>query len=75
MPAYLPRLQYKEDSVRARFYFNLTKDSAYIKKFLHKANTLPVDSLPSKQKIVMKKIDMIDPKRQIAFSKKNTFTR
>lgn len=28
MPGYLPRMQYKEDSVRARFYFNLTKDSA-----------------------------------------------
>ena len=76
MPSYLPRLQYKEDSVRARFYFNLTKDSAYIKKYLHKPNVLPVeDTLPSKQKIVMKTIDMTDPKKEITFKKKNTFTR
>ena len=34
MPSYLPRLQFKEDSVRARFYFKLTKDSSYIKKYL-----------------------------------------
>jgi penicillin-binding protein 2 len=75
MPSYLPRLQYKEDSVRARFYFNLTKDSAYIKKYLHKSNTLPVDPLPSKEKIAMKVIDMIDPKNQITFNKRNTLTR
>jgi len=75
MPSYLPRLQYKEDSVRARFYFNLTKDSAYIKKYLHKSNTLPVDPLPSKEKVAMKVIDMIDPKNQIAFNKRNTLTR
>jgi len=75
MPAYLPRLQYKEDSVRARFYFNLTKDSVYIKRYLHKANTLPVDTLPSKQKIVTRKIDIIDPKKQIAFTKKTVLTR
>jgi penicillin-binding protein 2 len=75
MPSYLPRLQYKEDSVRARFYFNLTKDSIYIKKYLHKNNTLPVDPLPSKEKVVMKVIDMIDPKNQITFNKRNTITR
>jgi penicillin-binding protein 2 len=75
MPSYLPRLQFKEDSVRARFYFNLTKDSSYIKKYLHKANTLPVDTLPSKQRIVVRYMDMIDPKKQIAVNKKNTFSR
>jgi len=76
MPSYLPRMQYKEDSIRARFYFNLTKDSAYIKKYLHKPNTLPVeDTLPSKKKMVMNTIDMLDPKKQIAFKKKNTLTR
>lgn len=75
MPSYLPRLQYKEDSVRARFYFNLTKDSSYIKKYLHKGNSLPVDSLPSKQKIVVNKIDVTEPKKEIAFNKKNTVSR
>jgi penicillin-binding protein 2 len=76
MPAYLPRLQYKEDSVRARFYFNLTKDSAYIKKYLHKPNILPVDTLPAKKIAHRTTTDMIDPKRQIAFIKKiNIVTR
>lgn len=77
MPSYLPRLQYKEDSVRARFYFKLTKDSAYIQKYLHKPNTLPVeDTLPSKRITMKTKMDMIDPKNQIAFiKKKNTSTR
>jgi len=76
LPSYLPRVQYKEDSVRARFYFNLTKDSAYIKKYLHKANVLPVeDTLPSRKKIVMKTFDLIDPKKEITFKKKNTLTR
>jgi penicillin-binding protein 2 len=75
MPSYLPRLQFQEDSVRAMKWFALTKDSAYIKKYLHKANTLPVDSLPSKQKIVMRKMDMAEPKKLIAFNKKNTLTR
>lgn len=76
MPAYLPRLQYKEDSVRARFYFDLTKDSSYIKKYLHKPNTLPVekDSLPSEQKVAMKKMDMMDPRKQIVSFKKKNFS-
>jgi penicillin-binding protein 2 len=34
MPSYLPRLQYKEDSIRAYYWFKLTKDSAYIKNYL-----------------------------------------
>jgi penicillin-binding protein 2 len=75
MPAHLPRVQFKEDSVRARFYFNLTKDSAYIKKYLHKSGILPTDTLPSKQKIVLKNMDMIDPKKQIVLNNKNAFTK
>jgi penicillin-binding protein 2 len=34
MPTYLPRLQYKEDSIRAYYWFKLTKDSTYIKKYI-----------------------------------------
>ncbi|MGZ3846291.1 MAG: penicillin-binding transpeptidase domain-containing protein, partial [Flavisolibacter sp.] len=75
MPSYLPRVQYKEDSARGRFYFNLTKDSSYIKKYLHKANVMPTDSLPSKQRIVMKTIDMTEPKKEITFRNKTAITR
>lgn len=45
MPAWLPREQYKEDSTRARFYFNLTKDSSYIRKYLRRGGT----SAPAKK--------------------------
>ena len=34
MPSYLSRLQYIEDSTRAFKWFEMTKDSAYIRKFL-----------------------------------------
>jgi penicillin-binding protein 2 len=33
MPSWLAREQFKADSARAYFYFNLTKDSSYLKKF------------------------------------------
>lgn len=36
MPSWLVREQYKADSVRAQFYFKLTKDSSYIKKFIRR---------------------------------------
>jgi penicillin-binding protein 2 len=34
MPEYLNRLQYKTDSIRAWKWFNITKDSNYIRKYL-----------------------------------------
>ena len=34
MPSYLKRKQFIADSTRAYFYFNLRKDSSYIKKYL-----------------------------------------
>ena len=33
MPSYLKRLQYKDDSVRAIKWFEMTKDSSYLKKY------------------------------------------
>jgi penicillin-binding protein 2 len=33
MPKHLERVQYKEDSTRARKWFEMTKDSSYIKKY------------------------------------------
>jgi len=51
MPSWLPREQYKEDSIRARFYFNLTKDSSYIRKYLRRGGTTAPakkDSTPAK---------------------------
>jgi penicillin-binding protein 2 len=33
MPKHLARLQYKTDSIRARKWFEMTKDSSYIEKY------------------------------------------
>ena len=38
MPSYLPRLQYKTDSVRAYKWFEITNDSSYIQPYLKKNN-------------------------------------
>jgi penicillin-binding protein 2 len=34
MPVYLKRLQFLEDSIRGRKWFEMTKDSVYIKRFI-----------------------------------------
>ncbi len=44
MPGYLVREQFKADSARAFFYFNLRKDSSLIKKYL-KRNRPTIDTL------------------------------
>lgn len=36
MPSWLAREQFKADSTRAYFYYNLTKDSSYITKFIRR---------------------------------------
>ncbi|MGN6164087.1 MAG: hypothetical protein ACTHOF_06040, partial [Flavisolibacter sp.] len=58
---------------RAYFYFNLTKDSGYIKKFLRKGHTLPVkkDSSAPQTKIVYRKPDLFEPEKNSLFKKKN----
>jgi penicillin-binding protein 2 len=56
MPFWLQREQYKADSARAYFYFHLTKDSSYIKKFIRR-NQPPVinrDSLAKVKKDTLK---------------------
>lgn len=71
MPSYLPRLQYKEDSSRAFRWFQITHDSAYIKKYLKKGST------PSQQKkpvpppasVVYTKSYLMEP-RQLWWRKK-----
>jgi penicillin-binding protein 2 len=47
MPSWLTREQYKADSSRAYFYFNLTKDSSYIKKYIYR----PIVITPKKDSV------------------------
>lgn len=41
MPGYLPRLQFKEDSIRAFRWFKMTNDSDYIRKFINGTRISP----------------------------------
>ncbi|MEP7375470.1 MAG: penicillin-binding protein 2 [Chitinophagaceae bacterium] len=53
MPKHLARLQYKEDSIRARKWFDMTKDSSYIEKYTGiKPTTTPgkKKEIPEKQR-------------------------
>jgi penicillin-binding protein 2 len=50
MPAYLPRLQYIADSTRGYYYFNITHDSDYIKKYIRHSKS----SQPKKDTSVVK---------------------
>lgn len=78
MPTWLPREQYKADSSRAQFYFRLTKDSAYLKKFFKKAippqkkdTTRPAPEPKEKPLVVyQRKLEAIEPKQAITLKKK-----
>ncbi len=73
MPGWLIREQYKADSVRAYFYYKLTKDSSYIKKFIRKAPPPPKkDSSVPKTRIAYIKIgDTFRQKFFLQANKKN----
>lgn len=50
MPGYLVRAQYREDSIRAYKWFQLTKDTGVIKKYMKPLNPKPdSSSLPTKE--------------------------
>jgi penicillin-binding protein 2 len=78
LPGYLPRLQFKEDSIRGRYYFNLTNDSNYIKKYIRRPSSFAPakkDSTAPKQKIVLfRKPDLIEPEQPLFFKKKRSTT-
>jgi penicillin-binding protein 2 len=77
MPSYLPRVQYIEDSIRARFYFKLTKDSSYIQKYLKKepASVKPAirkkDTLPQQRVTILKKEEMVEPDKIMGVKRKS----
>ena len=60
VPHYFKRVQYKEDSIRAFKWFKMTKDSAYIQKYItvemrQQAKLQLAQSKPTKQKNLPKK--------------------
>lgn len=60
MPIYLKRKQFIADSTRAYYYFNLRKDSSYIKKYLRGYNT----GADTKTKPVQKKSVIHPPEKE-----------
>jgi len=73
MPSHLPRLQYKADSTRAFRWYQITKDSNYIKKYLNRSSPKPVkkDSSAPIQRIVLREeYDFIEPKKFSAMKRK-----
>jgi len=76
MPAWIPRVQYVADSTRAYDWFEITKDSSYIKKFLRRGKVAPIktdstDNSKPRQHITFKlKFDALQPDEQYWFKKK-----
>ena len=63
MPDWLDREQYKADSSRAWDWFKITKDSSYIKKYLHKQVAPKKDSSAPRERVVfLSKYDATEPK-------------
>ena len=50
MPAYLDRLQYIEDSTRAFRWFDMTKDSSYIRKYLNRSHRVEYHGEPDNKR-------------------------
>ncbi len=74
MPAYFKRLQYKEDSIRAFKWYQTTKDSSYIKRFVKAELSKPLPSLPADKKKPMEAGEMmaILPDRNAFYKMANT---
>ncbi|WP_121352702.1 penicillin-binding protein 2 [Flavisolibacter nicotianae] len=56
MPSWLAREQYKADSSRAYYYFHLTKDSTYIKKFFRRAAATKKDTVKTTRPVTPKPV-------------------
>jgi penicillin-binding protein 2 len=67
MPSYLPRLQFKTDSTRAFQWFQMTKDSSYIQKFIRRGASpkLPPSQTP---KPVIKKVAILPDEKKPTFT-------
>jgi penicillin-binding protein 2 len=73
MPAWLPHAQYQADSARAQYYFKVTQDSGYLKKFFQKRiPSSEKDSTTPKEKplVVYQKSEAAEPKNLVTLKKK-----
>lgn len=71
MPSILKVEQFIADSIRAWQWFRMTKDSAYIKKYLRKPSGTPQnDGQQNPRTVYWKRNDMILPEKAFAFKQK-----
>lgn len=66
MPSYLDRLQYIEDSTRARRWFEMTKDSNYIQKYIQGSYRAPKPTekrIPPRVPATVPKPEAVQPKK------------
>ncbi len=74
MPGWLVREQYKADSTRAWYWFKLTKDSSYIKKYIRRGGSAPqqpkrIPPVPVRTAF-HNKAEAIDPRTTIYINRK-----
>jgi penicillin-binding protein 2 len=65
MPSYLHRLQYIEDSTRAHRWFELTKDSSYIKKYIFERYREPKPA-EERRTVTTRKPEALKPERELS---------
>jgi penicillin-binding protein 2 len=73
MPGWLAREQYKADSTRAQYWFKVTKDSSYLKKFLRRSAPVKKDSSapkPTQRITYLHKWEAVEPENNIDYFKK-----
>jgi len=75
MPGWLAREQFREDSIRARYWFNLTKDSNYLRRYIQRAPApQPKKDTSNNQKppvrVAFNKIDLIAPEKNYFITRK-----
>ncbi|MDQ6608267.1 MAG: penicillin-binding transpeptidase domain-containing protein [Bacteroidota bacterium] len=73
LPAYLPKDQYKADSIRAYYYFNLTTDSIYLKRFFR--NGIPAkkqDTIKHRAAIATATIPGTPPQKRVPYERQQT---
>jgi len=73
MPSWLPREQFRNDSIRAYEWFKKTKDSNYIKKFLYKPRPVKKDSTlpkPNQRVAYINAMEAVEHKYFVDFKKK-----
>ncbi|MBD0332434.1 MAG: penicillin-binding protein 2, partial [Chitinophagaceae bacterium] len=79
MPTWINREQFQQDSIRAYYWFKMTKDSNYIKRYWYKPPSMPVkkDSSQKKSKqpiALLFRYDALQPDDRIIFKNKTSTT-